>query len=125
MLQGDAESGEMQLQQQQQQQQQIQQSPQSQHQQQQQSNYLSKSNQEKEINQHRPGSYKRRSVRDKNRASSASQDVGNRKCHDPPIITTTAATPQDSPSNTIERTSLKDWEHLDIEVVEKAVSQTF
>jgi voltage-dependent calcium channel T type alpha-1G len=76
-------------------------------------NYLSKSNQEKEMNQ-RSGSYKRRhtqSVKDKNRTSS-----DGRKVHEPPIITTTAATPQDSPSNTMEMgTSLRDWEQIDLD----------
>ena len=76
-------------------------------------NYLSKSNQEKEINQ-RSGSYKRKhtqSIKDKNRTS-----TDGKKVHEPPIITTTAATPQDSPSNTMEMgTSLKDWEQIDLE----------
>lgn len=85
-----------------------------------QSNYLSKSNQEKEMNQ-RQGSYKRRhghSVKDKNRSSAGGSGVGDvgRKHPEPPIITTTAATPQDSPSNTMEMgTSLKDWEQIDLE----------
>ncbi|XP_070508041.1 voltage-dependent T-type calcium channel subunit alpha-1G isoform X8 [Chironomus tepperi] len=77
-------------------------------------NYLTKSNQEKEINQ-RPGSYKRKhqSIRDKNRLSDG------RKV-DPPIITTTAATPQDSPSNTMEMgTTMRDWEHVDLDSVER------
>jgi voltage-dependent calcium channel T type alpha-1G len=77
------------------------------------SSYLSKSNQEKEMSQ-RQGSYKRKhghSVRDKNRTT-----TDGRKHPDPPIITTTAATPQDSPSNTMEMgTSLKDWEQIDLE----------
>lgn len=101
LLQGDAEAGDGQL-----------------------PNYLSKSNQEKEINQHRPGSYKRRhpSIRDKNRSSTATTSTDGRKVHEPPIITTTAATPQDSPSNTMEMgTSLKDWEHVDLESLEKSV----
>ncbi|KAG5672248.1 hypothetical protein PVAND_002390 [Polypedilum vanderplanki] len=79
-------------------------------------NYLSKSNQEKEMHQ-RQGSYKRKhqSIRDKNRSND-----GTRKLHDPPLITTTAATPQDSPSNTMEMgTSLKDWEHVEIENFER------
>lgn len=71
-----------------------------------------KSNQEKEMSQ-RQGSYKRKhghSVRDKNRSADG------RKHPDPPIITTTAATPQDSPSNTMEMgTTLKDWEQIDLE----------
>lgn len=78
------------------------------------SNYLSKSNQEKEMNQ-RQGSSKRRhghSVKDKNRSTS-----DGRKQPDPPIITTTAATPQDSPSNTMEMgTSLRDWEQIDLDI---------
>lgn len=78
------------------------------------SNYLSKSNQEKEMNQ-RSGSYKRRhtqSIKDKNRTTSD----GRKFVYEPPIITTTAATPQDSPSNTMEMgASLRDWEQIDLE----------
>ena len=79
-------------------------------------NYLTKSNQEKEMNQ-RKGSYKRKhqSIRDKNRLSDG------RKM-DPPIITTTAATPQDSPSNTMEMgTTMRDWEHVDLDSLERNV----
>jgi voltage-dependent calcium channel T type alpha-1G len=81
--------------------------------------FLSKSNQEKEMHQ-RQGSHKRKhhSVRDKNRTTSGGES--GRKSHDPPLITTTAATPQDSPSNTMEMgTSLKDWENVDLESVER------
>lgn len=83
-----------------------------------QTSYLTKSNQEKEIHQ-RSGSYKRRhrhgSLRDKRH--------DGRKMHDPPVITTTAATPQDSPSNTMEMgASIKDWEHGETEHLEKMVS---
>ncbi|CRK92625.1 CLUMA_CG006168, isoform A [Clunio marinus] len=77
------------------------------------STYLTKSNQEKEIQQ-RTGSHKRRhhSVRDKNR-------VVEKRMPEPPIITTTAATPQDSPSNTMEvGASLKDWEKIDMDQLE-------
>jgi voltage-dependent calcium channel T type alpha-1G len=84
-------------------------------------NYLSKSNQEKEMNQ-RSGSYKRRhqSIRDKNRGEAVSGS--NRKC-EPPMITTTAATPQDSPSNTMEiGSTMKDWEHVELETCERSVS---
>lgn len=71
--------------------------------------FHSKSNQEKEVHHHRSGS-KRKSTktRDRNRSE--------RKVVDPPIITTTAATPQDSPSTTLEMgTRLRDWEHIDVE----------
>lgn len=77
--------------------------------------YLSKSNQEKEMHQ-RSGSHKRRhhSVRDKNKSE--------KRTHEPPIITTTAATPQDSPSNTMEiGSSMKDWEKGDMEQLEVTV----
>lgn len=87
------------------------------------SNYLSKSNQEKEMNQ-RQGSSKRRhghSVKDKNRSTS-----DGRKQPDPPIITTTAATPQDSPSNTMEMgTSLRDWEQIDLDIFVSFFLQLF
>lgn len=77
--------------------------------------YLSKSNQEKEKHQ-RSGSSKRRhhgSVRDKNKHNK----------REPPIITTTAATPQDSPSNTMEQgTRLRDWEQINMEQLEVTVS---
>ncbi|XP_062714387.1 voltage-dependent T-type calcium channel subunit alpha-1G isoform X3 [Aedes albopictus] len=44
---------------------------------------------------------------------------------DPPIITTTAATPQDSPNATLEGgASFKDWENLDFEQLEKSSSST-
>lgn len=78
--------------------------------------YLSKSNQEKEIHQ-RSGSHKRRhhSVRDKHKSE--------KRPHEPPIITTTAATPQDSPSNTMEiGTTLRDWEHIDMDQLNVTVS---
>lgn len=40
--------------------------------------------------------------------------------HTPPIITTTAATPQDSPNTTLEAgTSFKHWDSLDLEALEK------
>lgn len=63
---------------------------------------LSKSNQEKEMH-HRSGS-KRKSTKRARRV-------------EPPIITTTAATPQDSPSNTLEMGArLRDWsEHIEVE----------
>lgn len=78
--------------------------------------YLSKSNQEKEMHQ-RSGSHKRRhhSVREKHR--------GEKRTHEPPTITTTAATPQDSPNNTMEMgTTLRDWEHIEIDQLEVVVS---
>lgn len=78
--------------------------------------YLSKSNQEKEIHQ-RSGSHKRRhhSVRDKHKSE--------KRSYEPPIITTTAATPQDSPSNTMEvGTTLRDWEHIDMDQLNVTVS---
>jgi hypothetical protein len=41
---------------------------------------------------------------------------------DPPIITTTAATPEDSPNTSLETgVSFKSWEHLDIESIDKSV----
>lgn len=44
---------------------------------------------------------------------------------DPPIITTTAATPQDSPNATLEGgASFKDWENLDFEQLEKSSSSS-
>lgn len=82
--------------------------------------YLSKSNQEKEMQQQhhkRTGSHKRRhhSVRDKQR--------GEIRVYDPPTITTTAATPQDSPNNTMEvGTTLKNWDHVEMEQLEVTVS---
>jgi voltage-dependent calcium channel T type alpha-1G len=82
--------------------------------------YLSKSNQEKEAHHHRSASHKRRhhSVRDKKKSE--------KRVPEPPIITTTAATPQDSPNNTLEvGTSLRDWEHIDIDQLEVNVSMRF
>jgi len=39
---------------------------------------------------------------------------------EPPTITTTAATPQDSPSTTLEQgVSFRNWEHLDLESIDK------
>ena len=79
--------------------------------------YMTKSNQEKEHHQ-RSGSHKRRhhSARDKNKAE-------KRALREPPIITTTAATPQDSPSNTMEMgKTMKDWEQNDMEQLEVTVS---
>lgn len=79
--------------------------------------YLTKSNQEKEHHQ-RSGSHKRRhhSRRDKHKTE-------KRAVREPPIITTTAATPQDSPNNTMEMgTTLKDWEQNDMEQLEVTVS---
>lgn len=82
--------------------------------------YLTKSNQEKEKHQ-RSGSHKRRhhgSVRDKNKSE---RHKHNKR--EPPTITTTAATPQDSPNNTMEvGTRLKDWEQIDMEQLEVTVS---
>lgn len=78
--------------------------------------YSSKSNQEREKHQ-RSGSHKRRhrSARDKNKT--------DKRTHEPPIITTTAATPQDSPNNTMEiGVSLKDWEKVDMDQLEVTVS---
>lgn len=50
-------------------------------------------------------------------------DIGKmRKCRnqDPPIITTTAATPQDSPNTTLEPgSSFKHWDSIDLEKLEK------
>lgn len=44
----------------------------------------------------------------------------NIQVQDPPIITTTAATPQDSPSGTMESgTSFKDWDQADFEKYER------
>lgn len=82
--------------------------------------YLSKSNQEKEMHhqhQKRSGSHKRRhhSVRDKQKSE--------KRVYDPPTITTTAATPQDSPNNTMEvGTTLKNWDHVEMEQLEVIVS---
>lgn len=40
--------------------------------------------------------------------------------HTPPIITTTAATPQDSPNTTLEAgTSFKHWDSLDLQALEQ------
>ena len=81
--------------------------------------YLTKSNQEKEIHQ-RSGSHKRRhhSVRDKNKGDKHKSDK-----REPPIITTTAATPQDSPNNTMEMgASLRDWKQIEMEQLEVVVS---
>lgn len=40
--------------------------------------------------------------------------------HTPPIITTTAATPQDSPNTTLEAgCSFKHWDSLDLQSLEK------
>lgn len=79
---------------------------------------MPKSNQEKEHHQ-RSGSHKRRhhSVRDKNKAEKRAPQ------REPPIITTTAATPQDSPNNTMEMgATMRDWEHHDMEQLEVTVS---
>ncbi|XP_065095461.1 voltage-dependent T-type calcium channel subunit alpha-1G isoform X3 [Ochlerotatus camptorhynchus] len=44
---------------------------------------------------------------------------------DPPIITTTSATPQDSPSATLEEgANFKDWENIDFEQLEKSTNST-
>ncbi|XP_055634559.1 voltage-dependent T-type calcium channel subunit alpha-1G isoform X4 [Toxorhynchites rutilus septentrionalis] len=44
---------------------------------------------------------------------------------EPPMITTTAATPQDSPSATLEASiNSKDWENIDFEHLEKSCSST-
>jgi voltage-dependent calcium channel T type alpha-1G len=69
--------------------------------------FLTKSNREKETH-HRSGSKRRKaSVRDKHRIEGKNE---------PPIITTTAATPQDSPSNTMDvGTRLRNWEHLEVD----------
>jgi voltage-dependent calcium channel T type alpha-1G len=70
--------------------------------------FLTKSNREKETHHQRTGSKRRKpSVRDKHRSETKNEM---------PIITTTAATPQDSPSNTIEiGTRLRNWEHLEVD----------
>lgn len=70
---------------------------------------------EKEHHQ-RSGSHKRRhrSERDKNKSE--------KRLREPPTITTTAATPQDSPNNTMEvGKSLKEWEQIDMEQLEVTV----
>lgn len=78
--------------------------------------HLSKSNQEKEKH-HRSSSHKR-----KNR-SSVREKRKEKRGHEPPIITTTAATPQDSPNNTMEvGSSLKDWESVEMDQLEVIVS---
>lgn len=79
--------------------------------------YMTKSNHEKE--HHQSSGHKRRhhSVRDKNKAEKRAAS------REPPMITTTAATPQDSPNNTMEmRTTMKDWEQNDMEQLEVTVS---
>lgn len=76
----------------------------------------SKSNHEKEKHQ-RSGSHKHRrhhSSRDKNK---------DKRVREPPIITTTAATPQDSPNNTMEvGATLKNWDHVEMDQLEVIVS---
>ncbi|XP_055600094.1 voltage-dependent T-type calcium channel subunit alpha-1G isoform X2 [Uranotaenia lowii] len=48
-----------------------------------------------------------------------------KKMTDPPIITTTAATPQDSPNATLETgITFKDWENIDFEQLEKNSNNT-
>jgi voltage-dependent calcium channel T type alpha-1G len=82
--------------------------------------YLSKSNQEKEKH-HRSESHKRRhhgSVRDKSKSEKSKHNK-----REAPTITTTAATPQDSPNNTMEMgTRLRDWKQIDMEQLEVIVS---
>lgn len=98
LLQGDAEAGEGQV-------------PQ----------YLSKPKQEKEKH-HRTGSHKRRH----HRHHHSDEKKSEKRVPEPPVITTTAATPQDSPNNTMETgTSLKDWEQVDMDQLEVAVSIKF
>lgn len=86
--------------------------------------YHNKSNLEKE-KQHRSGSHKRSSKhhsrKDKSRAEKREKRAGEKR--EPPTITTTAATPQDSPNNTMEiGTKLRDWEQIDMEQLEVTVS---
>lgn len=87
--------------------------------------YLTKSNQEKEKHQ-RSGSHKRsgrhhHTRRDKNKGERREKRGGDKR--EPPTITTTAATPQDSPNNTMEiGTKLRDWEQIDMEQLEVTVS---
>lgn len=70
--------------------------------------------------QKRSGSSKKRHHREKERREHKSEHT---KIHEPPVITTTAATPQDSPITTLEvGTTMKDWEHIDLEQFEKTVS---
>lgn len=86
--------------------------------------YQNKSNLEKEKH-HRSGSHKRSSKhhsrRDKNKGEKREKRGGEKR--EPPTITTTAATPQDSPNNTMEvGTKLRDWEQIDMEQLEVTVS---
>lgn len=70
---------------------------------------LTKLNQEKDAHHQRSGS-KRKSTKKARKV-------------EPPIITTTAATPQDSPSNTLEMgTRMRDWEHIDVETNVSVIS---
>lgn len=78
--------------------------------------YLSKSKHEKE-------KHKRSSSHKRKHRHSSREKRKEKRGHEPPIITTTAATPQDSPNNTMEvGASLKDWETVDMDQLEVTVS---
>lgn len=86
-----------------------------------------KSNAEKESDKQRPGSgghHRRHQSIKERRHDQKDQKLEKLKIYDPPTITTTAATPQDSPNTTLELgASMKDWELLEMEPLETNQSQ--
>ena len=82
-----------------------------------------KSNAEKDSDRQRPGSggpRRHQSIKERRHE----QKLEKLKIYDPPTITTTAATPQDSPNTTLELgASMKDWELLEMESLEAQQSQ--
>ncbi|XP_035892745.1 voltage-dependent T-type calcium channel subunit alpha-1G isoform X4 [Anopheles stephensi] len=78
-------------------------------------NVAQKNKREKDVSKPEPSAGK------KNRGKKTeSLKLYNIQVQDPPIITTTAATPQDSPSGTMESgTSFKDWDQADFEKYER------
>ncbi|XP_061497751.1 voltage-dependent T-type calcium channel subunit alpha-1G isoform X7 [Anopheles gambiae] len=78
-------------------------------------NVAQKNKREKDVSKPEPTATKK--LRGK---KAESLKLYNIQVQDPPIITTTAATPQDSPSGTMESgTSFKDWDQADFEKYER------
>ncbi|XP_052896523.1 voltage-dependent T-type calcium channel subunit alpha-1G [Anopheles moucheti] len=78
-------------------------------------NVAQKNKREKDVSKPEPTSGKK--IKGK---KTESLKLYNIQVQDPPIITTTAATPQDSPSGTMESgTSFKDWDQADFEKYER------
>ncbi|XP_049285506.1 voltage-dependent T-type calcium channel subunit alpha-1G isoform X3 [Anopheles funestus] len=78
-------------------------------------NVAQKNKREKDVSKPEPTSGKKMKGK-----KTESLKLYNIQVQDPPIITTTAATPQDSPSGTMESgTSFKDWDQADFEKYER------